>query len=128
MCELAMPMHAGKCLSLEDDFVDDVIVELKQLWPECSMVRGRPRHSPSNGGVERYNLQVRMFYHSSCDFLMSQAANTDCRVSTQYPNPRAGGAEAGSLDARQQSLQELTRLVSPRCWLPVRDLMHGRTH
>jgi len=36
--------------------IDDVIDEIKSLWPECRMVRGSPRHSESNGGIERLNL------------------------------------------------------------------------
>jgi len=44
---------------LEDEFIDLVIIELKNLWPECQMVRGSPRHSESNGGVERVNQTVQ---------------------------------------------------------------------
>ncbi len=44
---------------LEDEFIDLVIQELKNLWPECQMVRGSPRHSESNGGVERVNQTVQ---------------------------------------------------------------------
>jgi hypothetical protein len=45
-------------LVLEDEFIDLVIIELKNLSPECQMVRGSPRHSESNGGVERVNQTV----------------------------------------------------------------------
>jgi hypothetical protein len=51
--------HVGRRLVLEDEFIDLVIVELKNLWPECQMVRGSPRHSESNGGVERVNQTVQ---------------------------------------------------------------------
>jgi len=44
---------------LDNDYVDLVIKELKNLWPECVMVRGSPRHSESNGGVERVNQTVQ---------------------------------------------------------------------
>jgi hypothetical protein len=44
---------------LEDEFIDLVIQELKNLWSECSMVRGSPRHSESNRGVERVNQTVQ---------------------------------------------------------------------
>ncbi len=47
--------HVGRRLLLEDDFVDLVIKELKNLWPECQMVQG----SPSNGGVKRVNQMSR---------------------------------------------------------------------
>jgi hypothetical protein len=51
--------HVGRRLVLEDNFIDLVIIELKNLWPECQMVRGSPRHSKSNGGVERVNQTVQ---------------------------------------------------------------------
>ena len=51
--------HVGRRLVLEDEFIDLVIQELKNLWPECQMVRGSPRHSESNGGVERVNQTVQ---------------------------------------------------------------------
>jgi hypothetical protein len=47
-------------ISLTPDFLDDVIAELKQLWPDCRMVCGSPRHSESNGGVERVNQTVQL--------------------------------------------------------------------
>ena len=50
--------HVGRRLVLEDEFIDLVIIELKNLSPECQMVRGSPRHSESNGGVERMNQTV----------------------------------------------------------------------
>jgi len=51
--------YAGHAMSLGDDFIDSVIKELKNLWPDCQMVRGSPRHSESNGGVERVNQTVQ---------------------------------------------------------------------
>ena len=51
--------HSGKHLLLDDDYIDLIIKELKNLWPECTMVRGSPRHSESNGGVERVNQTVQ---------------------------------------------------------------------
>lgn len=39
--------------------MDDVIKEVKQLWPDARMVKGTPRHSQSNGGVERVNQTVQ---------------------------------------------------------------------
>jgi hypothetical protein len=45
-------------LRLSDQDIDDIISEIKKLWPECRMVRGSPRHSQSNGGVERLNRTV----------------------------------------------------------------------
>ncbi|CAF4665423.1 unnamed protein product, partial [Didymodactylos carnosus] len=37
------------------EFVANVIIELKQLFPEMCFVRGRPRHPQSQGCVERAN-------------------------------------------------------------------------
>jgi len=51
--------HVGCQLVLEDEFINLVIQELKNLWPECQMVRGSPKHSESNGGVERVNQTVQ---------------------------------------------------------------------
>ena len=36
----------------------EIISELAQLWPDCRMVHGRPRHSQSQGGIERLNRTV----------------------------------------------------------------------
>ena len=51
--------HVGRRMVLEDESIDLVIKELKNLWPECQMVRGLPRHSESNGGVKRVNQMVQ---------------------------------------------------------------------
>jgi len=48
--------HRGFCVGLSAEELNEVINEIKLLWPEeCRMVRGSPRHFPSNGGVERLN-------------------------------------------------------------------------
>eukprot|EP00969_Alexandrium_andersonii_P164433 7267638-Alexandrium_andersonii.AAC.1 len=39
--------------------MDQVITELRDIWPQCKVVRGRARHSESNGGVERLNQTVQ---------------------------------------------------------------------
>ncbi len=51
--------HSGRRMLLDDDFVNLVIKELMNLWPECQMVRGSPRYSESTGGVERVNQTVQ---------------------------------------------------------------------
>jgi hypothetical protein len=60
-CELSNHAHdyVGHWMLLDDDFVDLVIKELKNLWPECQMVRCSPRNSESNGGVKRVNQTVQ---------------------------------------------------------------------
>jgi len=47
--------YRGRCVGLSAEELNEVINEIKLLWPECRMVRGSPRHSPSNGGVEKLN-------------------------------------------------------------------------
>jgi hypothetical protein len=42
----------GKLVQLTDLELSEIITEVRQLWPECRMVRGSPHHSSSNGGVE----------------------------------------------------------------------------
>ncbi len=48
-----------KFVGLTDLELSEVITEVRQLWPKCRMVRGSPRHSPSNGGVERENRTMQ---------------------------------------------------------------------
>ena len=36
----------------------DVITEIRQMWPDLVVVHGKPRHSESQGGIERYNRTV----------------------------------------------------------------------
>ena len=50
---------AGEAVGLSDEDLAEVIMEIRKLWPECRMVRGSPRHSQSNGGVERVNRTVQ---------------------------------------------------------------------
>ena len=51
--------HEDRRLFLEDEYVDEIISEVRMIWPECQLVRGSPRHSESNGGVERVNQTVQ---------------------------------------------------------------------
>jgi hypothetical protein len=51
--------YCGKIVGLIDLETSEVITEVRQLWPECRMVRGSPRHSPSNGGVLRVNCTMQ---------------------------------------------------------------------
>jgi hypothetical protein len=50
--------NSGKLIALTQDDLTKIIAKVRELWPECCMVRGLPRHSPSNGGVERVNRPV----------------------------------------------------------------------
>jgi hypothetical protein len=49
----------GKLVGLTDLELSEVITEVRQLWPECWMVRGSPHHSPSIGGVEQVNRTMQ---------------------------------------------------------------------
>ncbi len=49
----------GKLVRLTDLELSEIITEVRQLWPECQMVRGSPRHSPSNGGVKQVNRTMQ---------------------------------------------------------------------
>lgn len=40
------------------EFVNSIINEIKELWPECIIVHGRPRHPQSQGSIERSNQDV----------------------------------------------------------------------
>ncbi|XP_060848321.1 KRAB-A domain-containing protein 2-like [Rhopalosiphum padi] len=40
------------------EFVNSIIKKLKDLWPQCTIVHGRPRHPQSQGSVERSNQDI----------------------------------------------------------------------
>ena len=41
------------------EFTSHVITELKKMWPDLSMVHGKPRHPQSQGSVERANGDIK---------------------------------------------------------------------
>ena len=45
----------GAACHLTEEDLCEIITEISHLWPECKIVHGRPRHSESQGGVERLN-------------------------------------------------------------------------
>lgn len=49
----------GSLQSFPDEELGEIIEELAAMWPEVKMVKGRARHSESNGGVERLNQTVQ---------------------------------------------------------------------
>lgn len=51
-------VKGGTLESFTDKELGEVITNIRELWPDCLMVRGSPRHSQSNGGVERVNQTV----------------------------------------------------------------------
>ncbi len=42
------------------EFVASVIAELVKQWPGTKIIRGRPRHPQSQGGVERGNQDLEI--------------------------------------------------------------------
>jgi IS30 family transposase len=42
------------------EFANQVIKHLLELWPECKLVHGKPRHSQSQGSVERTNRDIEV--------------------------------------------------------------------
>lgn len=41
------------------EFANSVINELKNMWPDLKIVHGKPRHSQSQGSVERANRDIQ---------------------------------------------------------------------
>jgi hypothetical protein len=41
------------------EFTANVIKELKDWWPDCCIVHGKPRHPQSQGSVERGNADIK---------------------------------------------------------------------
>uniref|UniRef100_A0A2S2QZI3 KRAB-A domain-containing protein 2 n=1 Tax=Sipha flava TaxID=143950 RepID=A0A2S2QZI3_9HEMI len=46
------------------EFVNNVITDLTALWPELKIVHGKPRHSQSQGSIERANQDVEQILAS----------------------------------------------------------------
>jgi hypothetical protein len=70
----------GKAVPLNDDFLDEVVREIAQLWPDCKLVHGRARHSPSQGGVERLNQTVQKRLSAWCVQNSSTKWSVGCKV------------------------------------------------
>ena len=68
-----------------DEFVAAVIVELKLLWSELVLVNGRPRHSQSQGSIERSNQDVSNMVLNWCH------DNNSAKWSLKYDNNSAIG-------------------------------------
>lgn len=44
------------------EFANWLVKELVQRWPECHIVHGKPRHSQSQGSVERANQDIEVMF------------------------------------------------------------------
>jgi transposase InsO family protein len=42
------------------EFTASIISQLKDLWPECKVVHGKPRHPQSQGSVDRANADIKI--------------------------------------------------------------------
>lgn len=54
-------IFGGPCILQSDngkEFANSVISELKKMWSELKIVHGKPRHSQSQGSVERANQDI----------------------------------------------------------------------
>ena len=40
------------------EFSNKVVKEVVSMWPECKLVHGKPRHSQSQGSIEKANRDV----------------------------------------------------------------------
>ncbi|XP_029348381.1 KRAB-A domain-containing protein 2-like, partial [Acyrthosiphon pisum] len=60
LLSILLTFGAPKILQSDNgrEFVNSVINELKDLWPECVIVHGRPRHPQSQGSIERSNQDI----------------------------------------------------------------------
>ena len=51
---------AGQTDCLEERELQEVVSEIRQLWPGMTIVHGKPRHSASQGSIERANRHVEL--------------------------------------------------------------------
>ena len=40
------------------EFVNQVLEKLMEMWPECKIVHGRPRHPQTQGSIERAKKDI----------------------------------------------------------------------
>jgi hypothetical protein len=40
------------------EFVNEVLEKLMELWPDCKILKGRPRHPQTQGSIERAHKEV----------------------------------------------------------------------
>eukprot|EP00873_Tetraselmis_striata_P037971 jgi/Tetstr1/458235/TSEL_044723.t1 len=57
----------SKIIGLSEEEAKEVIESTKKLLPACQMVTGRATHSPSNGGIERFNRTIEEYIAHWCD-------------------------------------------------------------
>jgi transposase InsO family protein len=53
-------MGAPKLLHSDNgkEFANKIVREVCRIWPACRLIHGKPRHSQSQGSVERCNRDI----------------------------------------------------------------------
>ncbi|XP_068204787.1 KRAB-A domain-containing protein 2-like [Palaemon carinicauda] len=61
VADIYLLLDATEILQPDNDseFTAQIITELRSLWPELSIVHGKPRHPQSQGSVERANGDIK---------------------------------------------------------------------
>jgi IS30 family transposase len=47
------------------EFANRIVKHIVAEWPDCKLVHGKPRHSQSQGSVERANRDIEVFLSGS---------------------------------------------------------------
>ena len=87
----------GKSVDVDTEMMDSIVTEIAKIWPECKLVHGRARHSPSQGGVERLNQTVQRRLNAWMTENKSKAWSIP--VYTDLARASAAGAECDSTDS-----------------------------
>lgn len=71
LVEIFSIFDAPKLLQSDNgrEFVNSIISALINQWPQCKKIQGKPRHSQSQGSVERANRDVGVSLPSLCIIL-----------------------------------------------------------
>ena len=70
----------GKMVEVDAEMMDGIITEIANIWPECKLVHGRARHSPSQGGVELLNQTVQRRLNAWMTENKSKAWSVGCKI------------------------------------------------
>eukprot|EP00873_Tetraselmis_striata_P015678 jgi/Tetstr1/435942/TSEL_024824.t1 len=60
-------VQPSKIIGFSEEEAKELIESTKKLLPACQMVPGRATHSPSNGGIERFNRTFEEYIAHWCD-------------------------------------------------------------
>ncbi|KAL4136182.1 hypothetical protein QTP88_007746 [Uroleucon formosanum] len=104
------------------EFVNCVIDELKQLWPECVIIHGRPRHPQSQGSIERANQDVEHMLRAWMQDNVSQR----CPYNTLFGNDPKVGLTSSRLP--NNFVQTITTVEKLRRFYNVQRLIIHTSH